>query len=97
MQKKPIMSSSFYYNKLRIWYIFVIIMFYDLHDGLLMVYQTCIQFVRRELAQWKSTIIQRSPVRFWAWSHTGVVDHDEVCFMHFTPGVVHNFQKTVDV
>ena len=62
MQKKPIMLFSFYYNRLRICYIFVIIIFYDLHDGLLMVYQICIQYVRGELAQWKSThpLIQRS-------------------------------------
>ena len=35
-------------------------------------------------------LIQRSPVRFRAWSHTGVgdMDYDEACFMHLTPGVV---------
>ena len=30
-----------------------------------------------------------------AWSHTGVMDYDEACFMHLTPGVVHNFPKAV--
>ena len=52
-----------------------------------------------ELAQWKNTrpIIQRSPVRFRAWSHTGVMDYDEAGCMHLTPGVVHNFPKAVGV
>ena len=26
-----------------------------------------------------------------------VMDYDEACFMHLTPGVVHNFSKTVGV
>ena len=26
-----------------------------------------------------------------------VMDHDEACFMHLTPGVVHNFPKAVGV
>ena len=26
-----------------------------------------------------------------------VMDYDEVCFMHLTPGVVHNFPKAVGV
>ena len=30
-------------------------------------------------------------------SHTGVMDYDEACFMHLTPGVVHNFPKAVRV
>ena len=30
-------------------------------------------------------------------SHTGVMDYDETCFMHLTPGVVHNFPKAVGV
>ena len=30
-------------------------------------------------------------------SHTGVMDYDEACFMHLTPGVVHNFPKAVGV
>ena len=30
-------------------------------------------------------------------AHTGVMDYDEACFMHLTPGVVHNFQKAVGV
>ena len=34
-----------------------------------------------------------SPVR----AHTGVMDYDEACFMHLTPGVVHNFPKAVGV
>ena len=42
-------------------------------------------------------LIQRSPVRFLARSHTGVMDYDEACFMHLTPGVVHNFPKAVGV
>ena len=52
-----------------------------------------------ELAQWWSThsLIQRSLVRFRARSHTRVMDCDEACFMHLTPGVDHNFQKAVDV
>ena len=52
-----------------------------------------------ELAQWESTrpLIQRSSVRFQAWSHTGVMGYDEACFMHLTPGVVHNFPKAVGV
>ena len=37
------------------------------------------------------------PVGFRAQSHTGVMDYDEACFMHLTPGVVHNFPKAVDV
>ena len=36
---------------------------------------------------------QRSPVRFRA----RVMDYDEACFMHLTPGVVHNFPKAVGV
>ena len=28
---------------------------------------------------------------------TGVMDYDEACFMHLTPGVVHNFPKAVGV
>ena len=28
--------------------------------------------------------------KFWAQSHTGFMDFDEACFMHLTPGVVHN-------
>ena len=27
----------------------------------------------------------------------GVMDYDEACFMHLTPGVVHNFPKAVGV
>ena len=52
-----------------------------------------------ELAQWWSThpLIQRSPVRFRARPHTGVMDYDEACFMHLIPGVVHNFPKAVGV
>ena len=34
---------------------------------------------------------------FWSHSHTGVMDYDEVCIMHLTPGVVHNFPKAVGV
>ena len=37
------------------------------------------------------------PVRLRARSHTGVMDYDEACFMHLTPGVVHNFPKAVGV
>ena len=52
-----------------------------------------------ELAQWQSThpLIQMFMVRFRARSHTGVMDYDEACFMHLTPGVVHNFSKAVVV
>ena len=52
-----------------------------------------------ELAQWYSTqpLIQRSPVRVRVRSHTGVMNYDEACFMHLTPGVVHNFPKAVSV
>ena len=34
---------------------------------------------------------------FWARSYAGVMDYDEACFMHLTPGVVHNFPKAVGV
>ena len=30
-------------------------------------------------------------------SHIGVIDYDEACSMHLTPGVVHNFTKAVGV
>ena len=36
-------------------------------------------------------------VRFRAPSHTGVMDYNEACIMHLTPGVVHNFPKAVGV
>ena len=29
--------------------------------------------------------------------NTGVMDSDETCVMHLTPGVVHNFPKAMDV
>ena len=32
-----------------------------------------------------------------ARSCTEVMDYDEACFMHLTPGVVHNFPKAVAV
>ena len=32
-----------------------------------------------------------------ARSHTGVMDYEEACFMHLTPGVVHNFKKAVGI
>ena len=32
-----------------------------------------------------------------AQSHTGVMDYDEACFMHLTPGVVHNFPQAEGV
>ena len=38
-------------------------------------------------------LIQGSPVQFRARSHTGFMDYDEACFMHLTPGVVHNFPR----
>ena len=41
-------------------------------------------------------LIQRSPVQFRAWSHTGIFDYNEAGFMHPTPRVVHNFPKVVD-
>ena len=58
-----------------------------------------ISIIEGELAQWQSThpLVQRSPVRFQARSHTGVMDYDEACSMHLTPGVVHNFPKAVGV
>ena len=31
------------------------------------------------------------------YAHTGVMDYDEACFMHLTPGVVRNFPKAVGV
>ena len=31
-------------------------------------------------------LIHRSPVHFRARSHTGVMDYDEACIMHLTPG-----------
>ena len=34
-------------------------------------------------------LIQRSPNRFRDRSLTRVMDYDEACFMHLTPGVVH--------
>ena len=37
-----------------------------------------------------------SPIRFRAWSQTGVMYYD-ACFMHLTPGVVHNLPKAVGV
>ena len=37
------------------------------------------------------------PGSIQARSHTGVMDYDEACFMHLTPGVVHNFPKAVGV
>ena len=30
-------------------------------------------------------------------SHSRVMDYDEACFMHLTPGVVHNFPNAVGV
>ena len=39
----------------------------------------------------------KAPVRFWARSHSRVMDYDEACIMHLTSGVVHNFPKAVDV
>ena len=44
-----------------------------------------------------SKIIQRSSVQFRGRSHTGVMDYDEACFMHLTPGVVHKLPKAVGV
>ena len=38
-----------------------------------------------------------SSLGFRARSHTGVMDYDEACLMHPTPGVVHNFPKAVGV
>ena len=32
-------------------------------------------------------------VQFRARSHSGLMDYDEACKMHLTPGVVHNFLK----
>ena len=44
-----------------------------------------------------SSANQKVPDRLQARSHTGVMDYDEACFMHLTPGVVHNFPKAVGV
>ena len=51
----------------------------------------------KELAQWHSSTNPKIPDSIPARSHTGVVDYDEACFMHVTPGVVHNFPKAVGV
>ena len=41
---------------------------------------------------------QPGPTWNAAWvSHTGVMDYDEACIMHLTPGVVYNFPKAVGV
>ena len=37
------------------------------------------------------------PGSILAWPHTRVMDYDEACFMHLTPGVVHNFPKAVGI
>ena len=42
-------------------------------------------------------LILRSLVRFRAQSQTRVMDYEEACIMHLTPGMVHNFPKPVDV
>ena len=39
----------------------------------------------------------KAPGSFRAQSHTDVKDYDEACFMHLTPGMVHNFPKAVGV
>ena len=36
-------------------------------------------------------------LHFLRLSLNGVMDYDEACFMHLTPGVVHNFPKAVGV
>ena len=33
----------------------------------------------------------------WALSQTRVMENDEACLMHLTPGVVHNLAKAVGV
>ena len=38
-------------------------------------------------------LVQRFQFRFQAWSDAGVIDYDETCFMHLTPGVVHTFLR----
>ena len=45
----------------------------------------------------KSNMLKAKYIRFRARSHTGVMNYDEACFMHLTPGVVHNFPKAVGV
>ena len=45
--------------------------------------------VFKTLTKWKTV--------FWARSHTGVIDYDEACSMHFDPVVEHNFPKAVGV
>ena len=44
-----------------------------------------------------SSAYPKVPIRFRALSHTGVMDYDEECIMHLTPGVVYNFPKAVGV
>ena len=44
-----------------------------------------------------SILTLRDMVAEVARSHTGAMDYDEACIMHLTPGVVHNFPKTVGI
>ena len=44
-----------------------------------------------------SQITQRAQSHTGSRSHTGLVDYDEACSMHLTPGVVHNFPEAVSV
>ena len=39
----------------------------------------------------------KSAPRFDSGPHTGVMDYNEACIMHLTPGVVHNLPKAVGV
>ena len=56
-------------------------------------------FMRRRV----SSVVEHSsanpkvPGSIRAQSYTRVTDYDEVCKMHLTPGVVHNFLKAVSV
>ena len=42
-------------------------------------------------------MVEHSSTNPKARSHTGVMDYDEACFMHLTPGMVNNFPKAVGV
>ena len=80
--------------KVRLWWLGLVLQYPCKFEFLLLPFD-----IGGELAQWSSTrlLIQRSPVRFRTGPHTRIMDYDEACFMHLTPGVVHNFPKAVGV
>ena len=62
-------------------------------DMMIVIY-LCLEivYIQMEVVEHSSTdpnVLSSIPAR----SHTGVMDYDDACFMHLTPGVVHNFQK----